>query len=635
MDTLPHRRLLWLFLVVVLLPCAALLAISLRIAWQERELSERRQRESHELAVRRLGQDLLLRLEKIRQDELRAWTAPDAQRRAYHDGGTVLVARIEHERLLLPWQDDGWTRQARQERWDPSFRKLIDEGEQHERAGRVEAAAATYRRAMEQGKTPFQSGYAQLLLARALDKAGRSADAAGERRALLALPASVRDEYGVPLAFYAAERLASRHAAEALGTLSAHASTAETLSPPALYMLRDLLAAVTAGTEPAEAAARVAEQQTRLERVLALAAAFPQLWPVWAAARHASQTEPVWLLWGEPAWWLSVAPAEPTGAVLVALDAAPLLAEFAAERPVHFLPAAAGSGQPLGRNFPGVAVSLPWPAAAEEAGSQTLQRSFSWFAALVVVTVALFGTHVLVHGVRRELRLAALRTQFVSSVSHELKTPLTAIRMFADSLRMGRPADPAARAEYLDTIISESERLTRLLNNVLDFSKLERGAARYQFRPVYLQDVLAAAARAVSYPLAQQGFELQTAIDQSLRPVRADADAMQQAVLNLLSNAIKYSGEARWIGLGLRAENGHAVVEVHDHGLGIPAREHRRIFDKFYRVPPAAGQEIPGTGLGLTLVEHVVHAHGGAVEVDSAPGKGSTFRLRLPLESNP
>jgi signal transduction histidine kinase len=249
------------------------------------------------------------------------------------------------------------------------------------------------------------------------------------------------------------------------------------------------------------------------------------------------------------------------------------------------------------------------------------------------VTVALFGTYLLLHGVRRELRLAELRTQFVSSVSHELKTPLTAIRMFAESLRMGRPADPVAKAEYLDTIINESERLTRLLNNVLDFSKLERGTTQYQRTSVPLQDVLAAAARAVQYPLAQQGFELKTEIDESVQTVQADADAMHQAVLNLLSNAMKFSGSSRAIQMNLRAEKGDAVIEVRDSGVGIPVKEQRRIFEKFYRVSSPLVQQIPGTGLGLTLVEHVAAAHGGRVEVESAPGQGSTFRLRVPLES--
>jgi signal transduction histidine kinase len=320
--------------------------------------------------------------------------------------------------------------------------------------------------------------------------------------------------------------------------------------------------------------------------------------------------------------------------VLIAADAPRMFREIEAKGTgPRFVLHTTGTGEPLGASFPGLSLAFDPGEDEEQKSSLALQRSYYWLVILLVVTVALFGTYLLLHGVRRELRLAELRTQFVSSVSHELKTPLTAIRMFAESLRMGRPADPVAKAEYLDTIINESERLTRLLNNVLDFSKLERGTTQYQRTSVPLQDVLAAAARAVQYPLAQQGFELKTEIDESVQTVQADADAMHQAVLNLLSNAMKFSGSSRAIQMNLRAEKGDAVIEVRDSGVGIPVKEQRRIFEKFYRVSSPLVQQIPGTGLGLTLVEHVAAAHGGRVEVESAPGQGSTFRLRVPLES--
>jgi len=234
--------------------------------------------------------------------------------------------------------------------------------------------------------------------------------------------------------------------------------------------------------------------------------------------------------------------------------------------------------------------------------------------------------------VRRELHLAELRSQFVSSVTHELKTPLTAIRMFAETLLMGRTTDQRLQAEYLQTIVNESERLTRLLNNVLDFAKIEQGKKTYRLEPASLADVVGAAARAMDYPLAQQGFALRVQVDEGLPPVRADADALQQAILNLLTNAMKYSGESREIDLRLRRENGDALIEVTDRGVGIAVEEQERIFEKFYRAPTPENGLIPGAGLGLALAEHIAAAHGGRVAVRSAPGQGSTFTIRLPLE---
>jgi signal transduction histidine kinase len=232
---------------------------------------------------------------------------------------------------------------------------------------------------------------------------------------------------------------------------------------------------------------------------------------------------------------------------------------------------------------------------------------------------------------RREAHTAELRTQFVSSVTHELKTPLTSIRMFAELLQMEQPPD-ARPARFLATIVSESERLTRLLNNVLDFSRIERGQKTYHLEPASLADVVRAAVRAIQYPLEQEGFLLHVDLDEDIPPIAVDRDALQQAMLNLLTNAMKYSGEQREIGLRLRAEPGAAVIEISDRGIGIPEREQRRIFEKFYRAPIPENREISGTGLGLSLVAHIAAAHGGRVEVTSRQGSGSTFALLLPVE---
>jgi len=247
--------------------------------------------------------------------------------------------------------------------------------------------------------------------------------------------------------------------------------------------------------------------------------------------------------------------------------------------------------------------------------------------------VTLFGAYFLWSDVGRELRMAEMRSQFIASVSHELKTPLTAIRIFAETLRMDRFKDTQVKMEYLDTIVNESHRLTRLLNNVLDFSKIEKGKRTYRKEPACLSDIVHAAVQATQYPLKQQDFHLNVQVEEKLPDICVDRDAMAQAILNLLSNAMKYSGESRRIELRVRKKAGHAVIEVSDQGIGIDPTHQKRIFEKFYRVPSEQNQRIPGTGLGLALVFHIVKAHDGHIEVQSALGKGSTFSIHLPVEN--
>jgi signal transduction histidine kinase len=185
----------------------------------------------------------------------------------------------------------------------------------------------------------------------------------------------------------------------------------------------------------------------------------------------------------------------------------------------------------------------------------------------------------------------------------------------------------------VDTIVNESERLTRLLNNVLDFSRIEHGQKSYRLEPTQLSEVVTAAAKTMQYPLAEQGFDLHMDIDERVPPVEADRDALKQAILNLLTNAMKYSAHSRGIQLRLFPENGNALIQVTDRGIGISAREQSRIFEKFYRAPIRENQSISGTGLGLALVAHIVQGHGGTIQVESSPGAGSTFSIRLPLIS--
>jgi signal transduction histidine kinase len=245
---------------------------------------------------------------------------------------------------------------------------------------------------------------------------------------------------------------------------------------------------------------------------------------------------------------------------------------------------------------------------------------------LVVIVLGLCATY---RVVQRESEMARLKSDFVANVSHDLKTPLALIRMFGETLELGRVRDAATRQEYYGVITRESERLTRLINNVLDFSRIEGGRQRYDVRPGTLEPVIHEALEAFRYPLAQDGFKVELAVEPGLPRVAIDPDAIGQAVANLIDNAIKYSGDGRRIRVEARRAGDEVRLSVEDDGLGIPAEELPRIFDKFYRAGQSDTQGRRGSGLGLTLVRHVMEAHGGRVTVESAPRRGSRFTLHL------
>jgi signal transduction histidine kinase len=262
----------------------------------------------------------------------------------------------------------------------------------------------------------------------------------------------------------------------------------------------------------------------------------------------------------------------------------------------------------------------------------TLLWWFYLFALLLVLGVSLFGGYLLWRDVNRDMKMAEERSQFIAGVSHELRTPLTAIRMYAETLAMGRAATPEASKQYIETILTEGERLSRLVDNVLDFAKIEQGKRLYRFRRCSLQEVVRTAVQTLEHPLSEQGFVVRMEIDEAVPQLQADSDALMRAVLNLLSNAMKYSGKSREIEVRLMVRRNTAVIRIRDHGFGLPESEQEQIFEKFYRAPQPDGQSVPGTGLGLTLVRHVAEEHGGGVEVKSKPGEGSTFSLVLPLD---
>ena len=248
----------------------------------------------------------------------------------------------------------------------------------------------------------------------------------------------------------------------------------------------------------------------------------------------------------------------------------------------------------------------------------------------LAVSVVLGGFMIL-RDAGREVQVARLRSEFVANVSHELRTPLTSIRMYAETLLMGRYQSTEQMQAYLTTLLHESRRLSHLVDNMLDFARIERGDRTYQRQPCDLGGAARAALETFGGVLAAEGFAVEQAVAEALPPVLADSEAVEGAVANMLGNAVKYSAQHKAIRLAVDQRGAEVVVEVADRGIGLPAGEEERVFEQFHRGVNATSTA--GTGLGLSLVKNVVEAHGGRVEAANRPGGGSVFRLYFPVHT--
>ena len=627
MPTTQHKRQIFLFLVAILVPAGVLIGLAGRIFYQDRELAGRRAVDQRQAAVDQLRRELSSRLENLKLQEInRLIRAPNPNwASGPGDPAIIFTASVENDRLVLPWE----SRAQQESPVSKGFAEHLQAGETAEFIGKdAHLATAEYRRALASARRSREVDEARLLLGRALGKAGETEEAARLYRSLLNGSGDAPDEQGVGYRFYAAERLAG-YRSETDGVLSflrKELNGDRLLAPPELYMIRTLLDAFPAA-QTGQLRQQVSGRIVQVERIEALARDFPR---VRAQLESGAAPGTVWVPYSSPAngapWLVTmIAPSPPLPALVMAVSSSSVVP------PGVTLWNRSAKGDALGEAFPGLRAERSDNRLVEIAG-RGLPAGI-WIAALALVLgVAVFGGYLLLRDVNRDVRMTVVRSQFVASVSHELKTPLTAIRMFAETLAMGRWRDERTKAEYLETIVNESERLARLVDNVLDFSKIEQGKKIYRLRPARLEDIANSAVRAMQFPLAQQGFQLHLSIEDDMPEITADPDAIQQAILNLLTNAMKYSGDAREIDLRLYARYGDAVIEVADRGLGLAPGEQKHIFEKFYRAPSHEGRSIAGTGLGLTLVAHIVQAHGGRVEVESAPGAGSTFCVKIPIK---
>ena len=261
-----------------------------------------------------------------------------------------------------------------------------------------------------------------------------------------------------------------------------------------------------------------------------------------------------------------------------------------------------------------------------------ISRLCYWYYSIiaVVLSAVMLGLASLWRNAGAQARLAQKKDDFISAVSHELRTPLTSIRMYSEMLEKNWVKSPDKKAEYYGNMRQESERLSRLIENVLDFSRIQRGRKQYAFDVGDMNKCVADVVEMMRPYAVQKGFSIETELGR-LDQSTFDSDAVTQIVVNLLDNAIKYARDARDKTIIVRtsSEDGFTLIEVEDHGPGVPNRQRKKIFEQFYRSGAEATRETNGTGLGLTLVKKFAEAHNGFVEIANAKPSGAIFRVAL------
>jgi signal transduction histidine kinase len=280
--------------------------------------------------------------------------------------------------------------------------------------------------------------------------------------------------------------------------------------------------------------------------------------------------------------------------------------------------------------FPELVMAIRYPGTTVKAINQRFLRS-SYIILGTLSLLMITGLFFTYRSVSKTMELAKLKSDIVSNVSHELRTPLALIRLYAETLELGRIPDEERKLEYYRIVRKESERLTALINNILDFSRIEADKKEYEFRETDLPSLVRETLDSYHYQIEQNGFRYEEHISYDLPPVTVDREAIARSLLNLVNNALKYSSGDKYLAVNLYRDDGSVKLEVIDHGIGIPRAEQRKIFDKFYRVCDPMCHDNKGSGLGLALVQHIVNAHGGKISVESSPGKGSKFTVALPL----
>jgi signal transduction histidine kinase len=610
-----------LLLAAILIPTAVVVLLAVRVVRQERELGERRASDARRDALEQLRRELTARLQAVRLEEVNRLIG-ESGTRLPPDSPIVFVARTAHDAMILPWDDQETSSESSE------FQRYRSEGEalEFERHDPI-GAAASYQRALAAARTPLERCTARVSLGRGYLKASMRAQAYSVDRGTLADCGDVADADGVPLAVYAAERLldGGRDQTLVASYIVRAVNRRRWLSPNEIRGLQSLLRRMPDAVA-AEPLRRLTSVRRDVEQVAALGrelSAHPER--LQRVSRSAPGDLP-WMGYGDEPWLVTLV--SPTS------FAAPIVMAVSSRRSVPagvtLATAPRSDAVPLGDGF--VDLYVQWPAGRFADQMAMPAAMYGVILSFVLGAVLLAGYFVL-RDVHRESITALMRSNFVASVSHELKTPLTSIRAHAETLLLGRAGNAETTAEYLHTIVSESERLGRLVESVLEFSRIEQGRKTYHMKATRLDEVARAAARTMEYPLAQLGFTLTVVNDGTAPTFTGDPEALTQAILNLLSNAMKYSGGARHIEMRIGTRDNEAYVDVVDHGIGIPKDDQSRIFERFHRVQSAETAGIAGAGLGLALALHAVEAHRGRIAVTSDVGRGSTFSVCIPLQA--
>lgn len=261
-----------------------------------------------------------------------------------------------------------------------------------------------------------------------------------------------------------------------------------------------------------------------------------------------------------------------------------------------------------------------------------IRRNIYVLSVVVVIIAILFGGVMAIRGTAKELRLAKLKSEFVSTVSHEFRTPLTSIRYLAELLQRGRVKEESKKQQYYESITHESERLSRLIENILDFSKIEAGMKEYEFEETDMAEMCRDVVSRFQEQIAPQEFKIESEVPEELPKIMVDKETLPRALFNLLDNAVKYSGDSRKIQFRAWADQNQIFLKVMDQGFGIRKEDQERVFEKFYRSADIQNGTIKGSGIGLTLVSHIAVAHGGEVLLESEPGKGTEVTIQLPID---
>ncbi len=256
-------------------------------------------------------------------------------------------------------------------------------------------------------------------------------------------------------------------------------------------------------------------------------------------------------------------------------------------------------------------------------------RSFAVTAAPVRAGEA-SGAVLVLHEISELRRLERVRQDFVANVSHEFRTPLTAIQGFAETLLGGALEDPANRRRFVEIIRDHAARLARLTEDLLELSRIEAGELKLEFQPVSVRQLVESCAETVGMKAEAKQLTVELVVPEGLPAVRGDANRLQEVLQNLLDNAVQYTRPGGRVAASAAVANGQITITVSDTGIGIPQAEQSRIFERFYRVDAARSREAGGTGLGLSIARHIVEAHGGRIWVESAVGEGSRFHFSIP-----